>query len=46
MIRTYGPVCITIVRGHHTGDYAMCLTAEGYVEVIKGIKHRIQAMIS
>jgi len=46
VIHGLGLVCITIVRGDHTGDHAMCLTVEGYVEVIKGIEHSIQAMIS
>lgn len=46
MVRTSSLVCVTIVGGDHTHDVPTVAAVEGYVEVIKGIEHSIQAMIS
>jgi hypothetical protein len=45
MVRTSSLVCVTIVGGDHTYDVTSMAAVEGYVEVIKGIEHSIQAMI-
>jgi len=45
MVRPCGLEGVTIVRGHHAYDASTVAAMERYVEVVKGIKQRIQAMV-